>query len=80
MSLSKEITFFLKNHTHHFGISFSHSGTTAAIERILSCTNALRTDKENCFPVEIIKAVIMAKTRCQALSFSLAFNQSQIAA
>jgi hypothetical protein len=64
LSLCKE------KHTNHFGISFSHSGTSGAIERIFSITNASQTDDENRFLVEIIEAVIVTKTCFWDLSFN----------
>jgi hypothetical protein len=54
----------------HIVLEFSLAipGTSASIERVFSITNALWTDKNNSFPVETIKAVIMTKTHFQDLS------------
>jgi hypothetical protein len=42
--------------------SFAIPGTSAAIERVFSITNALCTDKKSRFLVKIIKVVIVTKT------------------
>jgi hypothetical protein len=43
-------------------ISFAIPGTSAAIERVFSITNALWTDEKSRFLVETVKAVIVTKT------------------
>jgi hypothetical protein len=45
--------------------SLAIPGTSASIERVLSITNALRTDENNSFLVETIKAVIVTKSHFQ---------------
>jgi hypothetical protein len=52
----------------HFGILFSIPGTSAAIERVFSISNALWTDEKGNFLVETIKAVIVTKTHFEELS------------
>jgi hypothetical protein len=47
--------------------SFAIPGTRAATERVFSITNALWTDEKTRFLVEIIKAIIVAKTHFEEL-------------
>jgi hypothetical protein len=56
----------LKN-TTHFGIPLAFPGTSAAIERIFSITNALCTDEKSYFLVETTKAVTVTKTHFEGL-------------
>jgi hypothetical protein len=46
---------------------FAIPGTSAAIERAFSITNALWSDKKSCFLVETIKAVTERKTHFEEL-------------
>jgi hypothetical protein len=48
--------------------SFIIEGTSAAIERVFSITNALWTDEKSHFLVETIKAVTVPKTHYEELS------------
>jgi hypothetical protein len=48
--------------------SFIIEGTSAAIERVFSITNALWTDEKSHFLVETIKAVTVTKTHFEELS------------
>jgi hypothetical protein len=48
--------------------SFAIPGTSAAMERVFSITNALWTDEKSSFLVETIKAVIVTKTHFGELS------------
>jgi hypothetical protein len=48
--------------------SFAIPGTSAALEREFSITNALWTDKKSRFLDETIKALIVTKTHFQELS------------
>jgi hypothetical protein len=52
----------LKNTQLILEFSFVIPGTSAAIERVFSITNALWTDEKSRFLVETIKAVIVTKT------------------
>jgi hypothetical protein len=62
--------------------SFAILGTSAAIERVFSITNALWTDERSRFFVEIIKAVIVTKTHFEGLScnnfYSLISDNSKL--
>jgi hypothetical protein len=48
--------------------SFAIPGTSAAIERVFSISNALWTDEKSRFLVETIKAVTVTKTHFEKLS------------
>jgi hypothetical protein len=48
--------------------SFAIPGTSAAIERVFSITDALWTDEQSCSLVETIKAVIVTKAVFEELS------------
>jgi hypothetical protein len=48
--------------------SFAIPGTSAAIERVFSITNALWTEEKSRFLVETIKAVVVTKTHFEELS------------
>jgi hypothetical protein len=71
----------VKKHTTRFGILFAIPGTSAAIERTFSITNALWTEEKRRFLVETIKAVMVTKkfsgSFVEQLLYS-AFKQSQI--
>jgi hypothetical protein len=60
--------YFVKKHTTHFGISFAIPGTSAAIERVFSITNALWTEEKNRFHVETNKAGTVTETHSEELS------------
>jgi hypothetical protein len=51
----------LKNTQFILELFFAIPGTSAAIDRVFSITNALWTDEKSRFLVETIKAVIVAK-------------------
>jgi hypothetical protein len=57
----------LKNIQLILEFSFAIAGTSAATETVFSFTNALWSDKKNCFLVETIKAVIVTKTHFEEL-------------
>jgi hypothetical protein len=61
---------FVKKCTTHFGILFAIPGTSAAVERVFSVTDAMWTDENNGFLVGTIKAVIVTKIRFEELSFN----------
>jgi hypothetical protein len=58
----------LKNTQLILELSFAIPGTSAAIERVFSITNALWTDEKSHFLIETMKAVIVAKTHFEELS------------
>jgi hexokinase len=58
----------LKNTQFILEFSFAIPGTSAAIERIFSITNALWNDGKSRFLVETIKAAIITKTHFEELS------------
>jgi hypothetical protein len=57
----------LKNIQLILEFSFAIPGTSAAIGRVFSITNARWTDERSCFLVETIKAVIVTKTHFEEL-------------
>jgi hypothetical protein len=58
----------LKNTQRIVEFSFAIPGTSAAIERVFSITNALWTDEKSRLLVETIKAVIIITTHFEKLS------------
>jgi hypothetical protein len=50
--------------------SFAIPGTSAAVERLFSTTNALWTEEKSGFLVEAIKAVMVTKTHFEELPSS----------
>jgi hypothetical protein len=56
------------NGLKYLSFSFAIPGTSAAIERVFSITNALWTDKKSCFLVENIVSVIVTETHFEELS------------
>jgi hypothetical protein len=63
--LSEHIS--LKNIQLILEVSSAIPGTSAAIERVLSITDALRTEEKSRFLVKNIKAVIVTKTHFEEL-------------
>jgi hypothetical protein len=57
----------LKKRSSFLEFSFAIPGTSAAIEKAFSITNALWTDEKSRFLVETIKAVIVTKTHFEEL-------------
>jgi hypothetical protein len=51
--------------------SFAIPGTSGAIERVFSITNALWTDEKSRFLVETTKAVAVTKTHSEELSHTM---------
>jgi hypothetical protein len=74
--------YFVKNTQLILEFSFAIPGTSAAIERVFSITDALWTDEKSRFLVETIKAVIVTKTRFEELScndfYTLISNSSNL--
>jgi hypothetical protein len=72
----------LKNTQLVLEFSFAIPGTSAAIERVFSITNALWTDEKSRFLLEIIKAVIVTKTHFEELQcndfFTLISNNPNV--
>jgi hypothetical protein len=66
LSLYKEYI-SLKNTLLILEFSFTIPGTSAAIERVFTVTNALWTDGKSRFLVGIIKVVIVTKTHFEEL-------------
>jgi hypothetical protein len=61
--------YFVKKHIQLIlESSFAIPGTSAAIEKVFSITNALWTDEKSRFLVETIKALIVTKTHFEELS------------
>jgi hypothetical protein len=72
--------YFVKKHILEF--SFAFSGTSAAVGRVFSITNALWSEEKSRFAVETIKAVIVTKTHFEELScndfYTLISNNSKL--
>jgi hypothetical protein len=60
--------YFVKNIQLVLESSLAIPGTSAAIERVFSITNAMWTDKKSRFLVETIKTVIVTKIHFEELS------------
>jgi hypothetical protein len=81
IQVSAKWMYFVKKTQLILEFSFAIPGTSGAIERVFSITNALWTDERSHFLVDTIKAVIVTKTFWGTITQQLLysdFKQSQI--